>query len=63
MLANHDNSQSSMEEHHARVGSTARRFLGSSTSPKAQELRARYEQLCMKIQNAKAEAPVQQVQP
>lgn len=56
MSDNHDSSQVNRTKYDRHDGSTGKLFLGSSTSPKAQELRARYEKLCMEIQKAKSDA-------
>lgn len=63
MLAYKESSQARNTQQNTHDGNTGKLFLGSSTSPKAQELRARYEKLCMEIQKAKAEVQTPRPQP
>jgi hypothetical protein len=63
MSANINSARYETDSHTARSASAGKLFLGSSMSPKAQELRARYEKLCLEIQKAKSGAPDRSLQP
>jgi hypothetical protein len=63
MSTNINHARSEATDYNVRTRVSGKLFLGSSMSPKAQELRARYEKLSLEIHKAKSGTQGRPVQP